>query len=116
MCKIHLKVILIALMFSSLVACKDKKIYIEEAKEIIGTCVTPKVPYGAPIVKVKFTISENGVIKNKYISHTSGYKNIDDLVLEYIETCEYSPEISNGIPQASWMERTYTWSSNLINQ
>ena len=116
MYKIYLKVIPIALLFFLLVACKEKKIYIDEAKEIIGTCLIPKVSYGAPIVKVKFTISENGVIKNKYISHTSGYKNIDDLALEYIETCEYSPEILHGIPQASWMERTYTWSSNLINQ
>ncbi len=114
--KKYIQFIFIALLVLLLAACKEKKIYIDEAKEIIGTCVIPKVPYGAPIVKVKFTISENGVIKNKYISHTSGYKNIDALVLEYIETCEYSPEISDGIPQASWMERTYTWTSNLTNQ
>jgi hypothetical protein len=39
--------IFIALLLSLLVACKENKIYIDEAKEIVGTCVIPKVPYGA---------------------------------------------------------------------
>jgi TonB family protein len=114
--KNYFQIILLTLLFSLLAACNEKKVNIDEAKEINGTCVIPKIPYGAPIVKVKFTISENGFIKNKHISHTSGYKHIDDLVLEYIETCKYNPKTSNGIPLESWVERTYTWSSNLTNQ
>jgi TonB family protein len=76
----------------------------------------PKVPYGAPIVKIKFIVSENGAIQNKNISQSSGYKNIDEQVVKSIDTCKYLPLIINSKPQSSWVERTYTWTQNITNK
>ena len=93
--------------------CTDESIHNQQAVEIPGTCEETNVPYGAPIVKIKFTVSENGTIENKSISQTSGYKNIDDVALNNIDTCKYSPLIINSKPQTSLVERTYTWTQNI---
>ena len=93
--------------------CTDESVSNQQAVEIPGSCQVTNVPYGAPIVKIKFTVSENGSIQNKSISQTSGYKNIDDVALNNIDTCKYAPLIINSKPQTSLMERTYTWTQNI---
>ena len=94
-------------------ACNNDSKFTNYAIEIPASCEATNIPYGAPIVKIKFTVTENGVIENKSISQTSGYKNIDDVALTNIDTCKYTPLIINSKPQASLMERTYTWTQNI---
>ena len=43
------------------------------------------------------------------------YKNIDDVALKNIDTCKYTPLIINSRPQASLVERTYSWTQNIAN-
>jgi TonB family protein len=93
--------------------CTDETLSNQQAVEIPGSCEVTNVPYGAPVVKIKFTVTENGIIDNKSISQTSGYKNIDDIALKNIDTCKYTPLIINSKPQTSLVERTYTWTQNI---
>lgn len=94
-------------------ACNNESRLTNYAIEIPNSCEATNIPYGAPIVKIKFSVSENGVIDNKSISQTSGFKNIDDVAFKNIDTCKYTPLIINSKPQASLVERTYTWSQNI---
>lgn len=94
-------------------ACNNESRFTNYAIEIPNSCEATNIPYGAPIVKIKFSVSENGIIDNKSISQTSGYKNIDEAALKNIDTCKYTPLIINSKPQASLMERTYTWTQNI---
>ena len=93
--------------------CADQEINNLHAVEIPDSCEVTNVPYGAPIVKIKFTVSENGIINNKSVSQSSGYKNIDDVALKNIDTCKYLPLIINSQSQTSLVERTYTWTNNI---
>jgi TonB family protein len=107
--KIVIKLILLLILS----ACNKESEFSNYAIEIPDSCEATNIPYGAPIVKIKFTVTENGVINNKSISQTSGYKNIDDVALKNIDTCKYTPLIVNSKPQASLVERTYTWTQNI---
>jgi len=107
--KIVIKLILLLILS----ACNNEFAFSNYAIEVPDSCEATNIPYGAPIVKIKFTVTENGVIDNKIISQTSGYKNIDDVALKNIDTCKYTPLIINSKPQASLVERTYTWTQNI---
>lgn len=99
-----------------LTGCGADNIIISQAVEVPDTCEKTTIPYGAPSVKIKFSVSESGKINNQTVSQTSGYKNIDDAALKNIETCMYLPLIINEKTQLSWVERTYTWTQNIANK
>lgn len=102
------------IFFIAISGCNDKNAYIREAAEIPGSCEATNVPYGTPIVKITFVIHENGNITNKFVSQSSGYKVIDDIALKNIDTCKYSLLLMNMKNKTSIVERTYTWSENII--
>ena len=113
--KLIYKLVIKLISILLLSACNDESGFTNYAIEIPASCEATNIPYGAPIVKIKFTVTENGVIENKSISQTSGYKNIDDVALKNIDTCKYIPLIINSRPQASLVERTYSWAQNIAN-
>ena len=113
--KLIYKLVIKLISILLLSACNDESGFTNYAIEIPASCEATNIPYGAPIVKIKFTVTENGVIENKSLSQTSGYKNIDDVALKNIDTCKYTPLIINSRPQASLVERTYSWTQNIAN-
>ena len=84
--KLIYKLVIKLISILLLSACNDESGFTNYAIEIPASCEATNIPYGAPIVKIKFTVTENGVIENKSISQTSGYKNIDDVALKNIDT------------------------------
>ena len=101
------------IFFLAMSGCNDENVHMRHSAEIPVSCESTNVPYGTPIVIIKFTISENGNIENKSISQSSGYKVIDDIALKNIDTCKYSSLSLITKNKTNIFERTYTWSENI---
>jgi len=98
----------ILILIILLAGCNTKST--ESINYKIIDCVLPNIPYGAPIVKTKLRIDQDGYIREIKIIQSSGISEIDLSITRVLETCKVDIK---EVKSDKWIDKTFTWTENI---
>ena len=82
------------------------------------SCKNPAVPHETTpysmdgTTELSFFIGDDGEVVGKYVASTSGWKRLDEIVLNAIAQCKFNAATFEERPTRGWMHYTYYWEVN----
>ena len=61
------------------------------------------------ITHLRLLISTEGRVKESVITESSGYDRLDRAAVDALSSCEFEPEVKDGVPIESWGKLRYVW-------